>query len=100
MGRCLVRLDENKYVSWSSVVDAPITHIMTLAELKEYLLHGSEEDETYIIDTEARIQRLLDKGTSSLEYRSAEEVYKWNRAGKHEECLTREQIIEQYTKLD
>ncbi len=84
MGRWLVKVGEDRFLEWSSIVDAPVTPIMTKDELLDWLRdrygsYGVEQAEERM----ARAMPLSEIG--------------WNRAGPREESLTPEQIIERYS---
>lgn len=84
MGRWLVKVDEDRFLEWSSIVDAPVTMIMSREQLRAFVRerHGTEGLER-LEDRIARAQPLSKVG--------------WNRAGPKETCLTPEQIVELYT---
>lgn len=94
MGDFLVKLDVDCYVEWSSVVDAPVTHTMTLEELREYVRR--EYGERGLSGFDARMARVEMFGTSSLDGTSAESMISCNRAGDRESTITREEIIARY----
>jgi hypothetical protein len=96
MGRPIVKLAENEYVEWSSVVDAPVSWIMTLDELK---LHVSrEQGNDGLRDLPRRLERVEKFGTSLIDphYESAEEYVRFNRAGPNESCLTMDELRRRY----
>ncbi len=96
MGRFIVELAPGKYVEWSSVVDAPVTYVMTETELVQYV--REEYGEAGVRELPARMERVKAKGTNALTYKSADNVIRVNRAGPNETEITREQIIAQYTR--
>ena len=86
MGRCIVKLADDKYIEWSSGVDAPISAVMSRNAMKKF---GVTED---------RLTRADTYGTSLLDYDgNAIDYVSGNRAGEHETELTLEEIIEKYT---
>ena len=91
MGRAIVKI-KDKYFVWSSIVDAPITYGMTVAELKAW--HKLEYGKS--VDVEQRLKRVEERGTSYIDCRSVEEVIRMNRAGDNETCLTADEIYEKY----
>jgi hypothetical protein len=95
MGRTIVKLADEKYVEWSSIVDAPVTYIMTREEMKTYL--DEEYGRSSIANNEERLRRTDERGTSSFCRETMEEVISCNRAGPHEEHIELEEIIKQYT---
>ena len=95
MSNPVVKLVENEYVEWSSVVDAPISRVLDREGIKKYLIskYGGPEE-----NTEKRIARADKHGTSLLHqhYESVKDFVSFNRAGDKESCLTLEEIREQY----
>lgn len=88
--------DQSWYLEYSSVVDAPTTYGMTLEEFKEY--YQVEYGRSSMDHLNKRLERVEEKGTSSLMHRSAEELLDYNRAGRDETCLSIQQIIDFYCK--
>lgn len=85
MGRWLVRTDDDRFLEWSSIVDAPITMLMTRAELEEYVRDEyGREGLSRLNDRIERAQKLSEIG--------------WNRAGEGEASLSPEEIIVRYTR--
>lgn len=94
MGRCIVKIrdrDQDWYLEWSSVVDAPITYGMTLDELRQYIReeYGNEGLERL----PARLERVEEYGYSGIGMNP--EV---NCAGKGGTRLTLAQIGEMYCR--
>lgn len=91
MGRYLIQI-KDKFLEWSTVVDAPITYGMTMEELEAYI------KETYgtvgLRDLPERLERVKKTGCSAN--MSVAELISGNRAGKNEGKLTKKQIYEQY----
>ena len=85
MGRCIAKIG-GKYLEWSTVVDAPVTHTMTLAELKAYYL--DEYGRRAADDLPNRLERVEATSTSSLVTPELEDLIAGNRAGEHETELT------------
>lgn len=85
MGRWLIKFDEDRFLEWSSIVDAPITMMMTRKELEEHVrnFRGSEG---------------LDRLAERIERAVGPETIGWNRAGPNERRLTAKEIEEQYTR--
>lgn len=116
MGKCIVKLAEDKYVEWSSVCDAPVTYIMDKESMEDYV-RGVEEHslgyqalekaegrakelmlELVQLKVSDRLERIEKNGTSSMMGdRSAKEFVRGNRAGPKETELTIEQLIEAYS---
>lgn len=85
--------EKNYYLEWSTIVDAPVSNGMALEEFKSYYkeLYGTSSLE----DLEKRLERVEQKGTSSL-VDSLKETISNNRAGYREQHLTYKQLIENY----
>lgn len=76
MGSCILKLANNEYVEWSTVVDAPVTYIMSRDKIKAEL--GGD-------DIEDRLSRADERGSSMLApTMSLEQALGTNRAGPHE----------------
>lgn len=88
MGRCIVKLADNEYVEWSTVVDAPVSYVLTRDEIKRAV--GGP-------DIEERLNRADERGTSMLAPAiTLESLAVCNRAGPKESCLSLEEIRKQY----
>lgn len=97
MSRFIVKLNDGHrdfYLEWSSVVDAPVTYGLSLDEFKSY--YREEYGNSSMAEFERRLDRVNLRGTSCFTADSAEQLVKYNRAGKGETCLTLEQIIDAY----
>jgi hypothetical protein len=99
MPRYIVKLTDEKtntnyYLEWSTVVDAPITYGMSLEEFNDY--YKEEYGNSGLEQLAARMERVEQKGTSSMLDASADEVISFNRAGDGETCITKEQIIQKF----
>jgi hypothetical protein len=95
MPRYIIKLAD-KYLEWSTIVDAPVTNGMSLEEFKEY--YKSEYGVQGLNGLEERLKRVEEKGTSSIYEGSVDEVISGNRAGDNEKKLTKEEIIEKYCR--
>lgn len=97
MGRCIVKLADEKYVEWSSIVDAPVTYIFDRKGMKEWL--DAQYGLSSVEENEKRLARADKHGTSMLgpHYENVEQFITCNRAGENEEFLTLKEIIERYT---
>jgi len=96
MPKYICKLD-GMYFDWSTVVDAPVTYGMTLAEFKRYYRerYGSHDmDADDDAGFKARMKRVEAKGTSTHCYDSVEELVKFNRAGPDERCLSIPELSE------
>lgn len=81
----------DKYLLYSTIVDAPITYGMSKEELIEYL--KEEGTDRLIEDRLARVDKI---GTSSRLDSSAEETIEFNKAGPGESNLSVEEFIKTY----
>lgn len=86
--------NQDYYLEWSSVVDAPVTWGMTSEEFakcyrEEYGRSGEEE-------FEKRMARVDERGTSSRMDATLNELIRHNRAGKNEMPLTYAQILNDF----
>ena len=94
MGRFIVKMkrdDEVRYCEWSTIVDAPVTYLMSLEEFTDYYR------EEYGIDAafEQRMARVEATGVSS-HVSSYAGLWGCNRAGEDETQLTEEQFWVEY----
>jgi hypothetical protein len=94
MGRYVVKLAD-KYLEWSTVVDAPITDGMTLEEFTSFY---KEKYGSYAMEFEfpKRMERVEQFGISAYNYNNVDELIAYNRAGPEEICLTKEELIKEY----
>ena len=95
MGRCIIKI-KDKYFEWSSVVDAPVTYGMNKKELKEYI--KSEYGNQGLKELPQRLKRVKEKGSSWASGEDLKDTIDFNRAGEHEEQISKEEIYEKYTK--
>ncbi len=96
MGRYLIRVEcpEERFLEWSTIVDAPVTGAMTESDLREYIRLWQGLDG--LRDLDQRLKRCREKGTSALDGSTLAGVIACNRAGPNETNLTLEEIIERY----
>lgn len=91
-----MKLADEEYVEWSTVVDAPVTYAMTRDEMTAYLReeYGRQREH----ETPARLDRCDKQGHSALWGQSAnetvEEFIRGNRAGPDESEASLEQLRE------
>jgi len=100
MGRGIVKFTHegvDYFCEWSTVVDAPVTYLLTLKELKAY--YKEEYGRYGMRGFKLRMERVMEKGTSFHMDASMEETISCNRAGDKEKRLTAKQIIKKY-RLD
>jgi len=92
MPRFLLRLDDDLFVEWSTVVDAPVTYGMTLNEVKGWLEADGTRAE---VDKPAALERLLTTGTSHIDVDQfgPDSAIVCNRAGPGEKHLSKSELI-------
>lgn len=99
MPRFIVKLpdgDQDYYLEWSTIVDAPITYGLSLEEFKEYYVEEygkSSEDKL-----NERLTRVEEKGVSAFNYKDADELIEFNKAGEDGADISKEEIIERYCR--
>lgn len=97
MPRYLIRLEcpEERFLEWSTIVDAPVTCGMTEGELREYI--RQEYGRQGLRRLDERIERCREKGTSAYNV-DREAAIAFNRAGPDETHATLEEIKESYCR--
>lgn len=88
--------DQDYYLEWSTIVDAPVTFGVSLDEFKNY--YRQQYGNQGMAELQGRLKRVEEKGTSTLEGGSLDELIRGNRAGRNEQTYTKEQIIEWYCR--
>lgn len=84
MGRCIVKIREDCYVEWSTVVDAPVSYTMTRAEA------AGEYGEGRVALADANGDSMVDG--YRVHWRD------WNRAGDGERPASEADIVRIYAK--
>lgn len=84
MGKAIVRLADDAFVEWSTVVDAPVDWVRTRKEAES--LWGAE-----------RVGRALNNGHSFVDIGPDPHYAMCNRAGPGEECITVAAIVRRFT---
>lgn len=97
MGRYIVKLAPEKYLHWSTVVDAPISYLMGRDEMKAYIM---AEDHQTAEEVEVRLARTDKKGTSALDFGSLEGIEACNRAGYKEANISLKLMLKIYESDD
>lgn len=95
MPRYIVKVGD-LYGEWSTVVDAPVTHLGTREQFRDY--YEKEYGRASMDGFEERMKRADEKGTSSLMDKSAEEVMSCNRFGKGEGRLSVPAVISKWKR--
>lgn len=89
MGSYIIRLETDdgpRYAEWSTVVDAPTTKGMPLAQLRRW--YRRRFGETGMSELTARLARADAKGTSAINHASLVQTVWLNRAGPDETMLS------------
>lgn len=97
MGQFIVKVtapDGPRYLEWSTIVDAPVTYGMTLAEFRRH--YRREYGASGMRELPERLERAEATGTSSRMHASVDALVENNRAGAGETCLTLAQIVDHY----
>lgn len=97
MPNYIVRLDKGDkewYLEWSTVVDAPVTCGMSLEDFVRY--YEGRYGASSASNLPARLERVAEKGTSAHNYNNVDKLISFNRAGKDEACLTKDELIYKY----
>lgn len=89
---------KDRFIEWSTVVDAPVSYGMTREDMREHLLAETDGSRASEIMVDERLDRADAKGSSDLMGMTAEEVVAGNRAGPDESELTFDEIYEAYVK--
>ena len=92
MGRGLVRI-KDKYCEWSTIVDCPVTYLMTIQELEAWT--KAELGNEGLRELPERLKRVEETGTS-FHGTTAQEMIEGNRAGNDETELSIDEIYEAF----
>jgi len=96
MGRAVLKFTHegiDYYSEWSSVVDAPITYLLTREDFEQY--YREEYGRFGMQDFQKMMERVDETGTSSRHF-TREEIISANRAGPNETKITEQEIIRHY----
>lgn len=98
MPQYVVKIGEDRYLEWSTVVDAPISHGMSRDEMKQHLASQERVEEDLALEqAERRLRRADETGTSSMDRtQTPETMMAYNRAGPRETRLSVEELIQRY----
>lgn len=90
---CKLEIDGvDHYFEWSTIVDAPVTYGMPLEEFREY--YRSEHGESGMRDLPERLERVEQKGTSSMLDDSLDDLIQGNRAGEDDTPLNKAGLVD------
>lgn len=93
----IVKLGPDQYLLWSTLSDAPVTHVMTRQSMLNWLLANRDlRDDA----PEVRMERTDQNGTSTIPGESMEDFIRYNRAGPEGKTLTVEEILEKYASIN
>ena len=94
MPRYVVKLKEDGYVEWSTVVDAPVTYMVTRDCMLAHL--DTEYGRSSFDENRQRLERADKNGTSCHSDLSVEDLISCNRAGDKEQYITLAEILERF----
>lgn len=92
MGQFVVCLATDKFVVWSNTVDAPTSEVTDADGLVQVLRERRIED----VEARAAVDQAQRTGVSDPDW-TVPDVLADNRAGPDEECLSIDEILEQYS---
>ena len=98
MPRYIVKMTKEgieAYMEWSTIVDAPVTYLMSLEEFKQY--YRDEYGRDGMIKLHRRMERVETNGISAHDgVREYDSLWKYNRAGDDEAQLTKDEVWQKY----
>lgn len=101
MGRAIFKVTtdsgEERFLVWSSIVDAPVTFACTAEEIVAVFVEDAIQDTTRMV--QGMLDRARETGSSSsFGCTVIADVVTGNRAGPGESTLTEDEIIEFYVR--
>jgi len=100
MGEAVFKVDDNgeeRFLVWSSIVDAPTVFACTAQEIIDYFVEEAARRARE--DAKAMVERARQTGSSSrMGYSTIADVVCVNRAGPGESALTEDEIMEFYVR--
>jgi hypothetical protein len=89
------RDNKDHYLMWSTIVDAPVTYGMTKEAVTDYFRERFGTEGMKGFD---ELMNLVEKSGVSLvpPYDDLDSYMNFNRAGKNETCISKQEIIDQY----
>lgn len=99
MGKAIFKVDDNgeeRFLVWSSNVDAPVTFACTAEEIEAYFVEEAVERAKR--DTAMMLERARATGTSSRDGGSLADEGEANRAGPGETSLSADELFEFYVR--
>jgi len=96
MARFIVKI-EGKYCEWSTIMDAPVTYLMTKNKFEEF--YKEEYGNQRMRDLPERMERVKKTGCSAMDNMGYDlnDLIDYNRAGEKEKKLTLKEIIKKFT---
>lgn len=92
------QFNKDYYLEWSTIVDAPVTWGCSLDEFKEYYKEKNGTNGLKDLE-ESRLPRVQQYGISAYPpFDDLESYFSYNRAGKNEKTISKEQILERYCR--
>ena len=95
MPRYTLKLGDNEYLEWSTIVDAPVTYITDRDEMIAHLRFKYGDH----IDITRHMNIVDEQGTSCRDGQTVEQIISSNRAGPNESHLTLAEIKQRYGEL-
>lgn len=91
------KFNQDYYMEWSTIVDAPITNGCGLEEFKEY--YRAEYGRKGIAELDERLKRVEKKRISAhAPFDNLDRLLENNHAGENGTCLDKEGILEHYCR--
>ena len=84
----------DKFITWSTIVDAPVTWFMNESQYRKY--YKEEYGRTGMDGLDKKIEDAKNTGSNWAGY-SLEDVITGNRAGEDETDLSEDEIIKEYS---
>ena len=95
MPKYIAKLKEDGYVEWSTIVDAPVTYILTREHMLAHL--DAEYGRSSFEGNRERLDRADKYGTSCIDTNfSLEELLLCNRAGDKTRSISLKKILQKY----
>lgn len=90
MPHFVVKIGDDRYLKWSTVLDAPVTCGMCREEIKNFLMREKMQQAEFDVDG------ILEDADEPPSRRSLDRLAEFNRAGDHETSLSKEELIKQF----
>lgn len=91
------KFNQDYYMEWSTVVDAPISYGGTLEEFQEY--YKEKYGNQGMKDLPSRMERVEATGSSChFDTNGIDHYFNYNTAGENGTTLTKEEILEEYCR--